>query len=316
MPENGRRHVFRQPAHVIKLRNHDQFGLRAKLPQFCGREGPQRSNLDQADLDALVCAQPDGLPGLSGRTAGCDQDRVRILSMFGRAEPAHVLVDVFPRALDRRPDLLLPDRMDVVSHEVGLLDRRVPRQPSWRVLRIQHRHGPSPGFPRRQLDASVLHVHVAAGMSYEEAVAGHPNRQRDIVLLADNEPLHDEVEQVLLVLGVKDDHATVQQVRDLDIVGLDCQRRIHDAAGKHGDRGQPMPGPRRDRLKAAQGARSRRRREAAHSRPRRAGDRRHHPVFFLTAVVFFDIPFAVQHPDELHGFALRGDRVGDRQVHV
>ena len=40
------------------------------------------------------------------------------------------------------------------------------------------------------------------------------------------------------------------------------------------------------------------------------------PYFFFTAIVFLHIAFAVEHADELHRFALRRDRIGDRQIDV
>jgi hypothetical protein len=77
----------------------------------------------------------------------------------------------------------------------------------------------------------------------EEAVAADPDRQRHIVFFADREPGHDEIEHVLLILGMEDDHAAVQEIGHLNIVRLDGQRRIHDTAGKHGHGRQPMTRP-------------------------------------------------------------------------
>src|SRR2546427_12492307 len=120
---------------------------------------------------------------------------------------------------------------------------RDARSPGRRVLRVQNRYRAPPGLPGRQLDPLLLHMDVAAGMGDEETVAGHSHRQSHIVLLTDDEPLDDEVEEVLLIFAVKENHAAVQKIRYLDIVRLDRQRRIDHPTGEHGQRWQPMAGP-------------------------------------------------------------------------
>ncbi len=57
-------------------------------------------------------------------------------------------------------------------------------------------------------------------MRDEEAVTAHTDRQRHVVLFADREPGHNEIEHVLLVLGVEDDHTAVQEIRHLNVLRL------------------------------------------------------------------------------------------------
>ena len=80
-------------------------------------------------------------------------------------------------------------------------------------------------------------------MRHEEAVARDADRQRHIVLLADDEALHDEVEEVLLIFRMKHDHPAVQEIGNFDIIGLDRQGRIDHPTRKHGHGRQTMAGP-------------------------------------------------------------------------
>ena len=48
--------------------------------------------------------------------------------------------------------------------------------------------------------------------------------------------------QAGLILGVKDDHAAIQQVRHFNVVGLNGQRSIDYPAGKHATAGRRCPG--------------------------------------------------------------------------
>src|SRR5512141_271116 len=100
--------------------------------------------------------------------------------------------------------------MDVVGHEVRLLNRGVAGQTSGRILRIEYRHRTAPGLTRRELHAAILHPDIPTGMGHKEAVAADTDWECHIVLLADRKPRHDEVIHVLLILGMEDDHAGVQ----------------------------------------------------------------------------------------------------------
>src|SRR5439155_22621818 len=108
----------------------------------------------------------------SGTYVGNNQRFVALL-VLRHAQTTHELLDVAARALDRRPDFLLPHGMDVVGHEVALLDGRVAGQAGRWVLRIQHRNRALPGLTRGKLDAFFLHVHIVASMRHEETVTGH-----------------------------------------------------------------------------------------------------------------------------------------------
>src|SRR5437867_12221352 len=99
--------------------------------------------------------------------------------------------------------------MDVVSHEVRLLNRGIAGQAGWRILRIEHRHRTAPCFTRRKPHAAVLHPDIPTGVGHKEAVATDTDRKCHIILFADYEPGHDEVIHVLLVLGVEHDHTAI-----------------------------------------------------------------------------------------------------------
>ena len=80
-------------------------------------------------------------------------------------------------------------------------------------------------------------------MCHEEAVTADADRQSDVVFLTDREAGHNEVEHVLLILGMKHNHAAVDEIGNFDIVRLNGQWSVHDPAGKHRNNRQPMPGP-------------------------------------------------------------------------
>ncbi len=206
--------------------------------------------------------------------------------------------------------------MNVIGHEVGLLDGGIAGQARGRILRIEYRHRTAPGFTGRQLDPAILHAHIAAGVRHEESVATDADRQRHIVLLADRESRQCEVEHVLLILGVEHDHAAVQQIRDFDIVRLNGERRIDHTAREHGNDRKTVAGPRGDAFQSTQRARTRGRGIATDARAGSAGDGRHDADFFFTPIIFFHIAFAIQHTDKLHRFGLRSDRIRDSQIHV
>src|SRR5207253_5304606 len=130
-----RGHILGQPSDIVELRHHYELRVRAELAQFLGREGTERPDLDEPDIDTLILAQPDGLTGLRRGAARGNDDGLGPLHVLRRAQAAHVLLDIAPRALYRCPDFLLPDRMDVVRHEVALLDGRIAGQAGWRILR-------------------------------------------------------------------------------------------------------------------------------------------------------------------------------------
>ena len=153
-------------------------------------------------------------------------------------------------------------------------------------------------------------------MGHEKAVAAHPDRQRHVVLFTDNESLHNIVEQILLVFGMKDDHAAVQQIRHLNIVRLNGQRSVNHPASKHGHGGKAVARPGGNGFKPSQRTRSGRGSEAPHTGTGAPGNRRHDAVFLFTPIIFFDVPFSVQYPDQLHGFTLRGNRIGDGKIDV
>ena len=206
--------------------------------------------------------------------------------------------------------------MDVVGHEVTLLDGRIARQAGGRILGIQDRDGALPGLPSRQLDALLLHVHITAGVRDKKAVAGHTDGQGHVILLANDEALHDEIEQILLVLGVKHDHAAVEQVGDFDVVRLNRQGRIDHSTGEHGHGREPVTGPRGDGLQSAKRARTRSGGKAPDPGSGASRDGRHHAVFLLAAIVFLHVPLAIEDADELHGLALRSNWIGYRQIDI
>ncbi len=72
----------------------------------------------------------------------------------------------------------------------------------------------------------VLHMTISAGMGHEKPVTGYPHRQCDVIGLTDNEPLHDEIKEILLIFCVKKNHSAVEEVANFNIIGLYSQWSI------------------------------------------------------------------------------------------
>ena len=110
--------------------------------------------------------------------------------------------------------------MNVIGHEVGLLNRGVTRQPGGRIFRIEDRHRTAPGLTRGKLHATVLHPDVPTGMGHKEPVAADTDRECHIVFLTDHKSCHDEIIHVLLVFSMEHDHAVIDKIGDFDVVRL------------------------------------------------------------------------------------------------
>jgi hypothetical protein len=116
---------------------------------------------------------------------------------------------------------------------------------------IKHGNGSAPRFARGKLNAAILHAHIPTSMGYEEAVAADADGQRHVILFADRETGHCEIEHVLLVFGMEHDHAAVEQIGHFDVVRLNGQRSVDDAAGKHGNDRKTMARPGGNAFEAA-----------------------------------------------------------------
>src|SRR4029077_14031607 len=74
--------------------------------------------------------------------------------------------------------------------------------------------------------------------------------------------------------------------------------------------------PGSDRFNSSKSTRPRSGGKTSHSGTGGPGHRGHHTVLFLAAVVFLNVALSVQHADQLHCFALRGNRISNRKVYI
>ena len=137
-----------------------------------------------------------------------------------------------------------------------------------------------------------------------------------IRLLRHHEAHQNPVIKILRGLGVPDQHAGLEQVIDLERIGLNAERRIDAAAGHDHFNRQAGAGPHGEILHGPHRAGAGRRREDAGAAKGPAGAFRHHPELILSAHIVGDIAFGVELADQSRGFTLRRNRVGDHQVHA